>query len=397
MMLFFWGFLFLNFFFGTAAYFLYRYEIRRISAAIQDHDVLLHGARRKLNLLGILYFISFTIGFHLSPGASLWLTALMTVFEEWGIGLQLWLIFGIIVFLPAYMALILPGYLWIEHSYYRLEKKVRETTWSFKTYSLQITRSFMLAVLPITVWSMALPFIPDNDTAFYLSFCFFLLTIFTIAPTLISFFYRTAELTDQDLAEMIARLCDRAGMRRCAVSVLFLSGGKVVNAMISGIFPYFRRIFLTDRLISELTSDELEAVLAHEIGHIQKRHLWGFFSLSVIFAVVTPHVLFPLYTLNFFEKHEAWMLPIALITWTTLFFGVLGNIFSRRFEREADAYGVTLTGNKIAYLSMLDKLARLNHMPKKWAKTEIDQTHPSIQKRMDFVMQLHEGRLHQDR
>src|SRR5204863_6652750 len=59
----------------------------------------------------------------------------------------------------------------------------------------------------------------------------------------------------------------------------------VANAMVTGFIPWVRYVILTDRLIDELTPDEIEAVFGHEVGHIKHHHLifyLAFFLTSFI-------------------------------------------------------------------------------------------------------------------
>src|SRR5207248_11762387 len=60
---------------------------------------------------------------------------------------------------------------------------------------------------------------------------------------------------------------------RYADILLWDTRGGVANAMLAGVLPWFRYILLSDRLLAELTPDEVEAVFGHEIGHVKHRHM----------------------------------------------------------------------------------------------------------------------------
>jgi STE24 endopeptidase len=118
------------------------------------------------------------------------------------------------------------------------------------------------------------------------------------------------------------------------------------NAYFSGIGKK-KKIVLYDTLINNHTTDELVAVLAHEVGHFKKKHIIWTFALSIIQIVFTLFVL----SLMIFNKDVSLALggnqlsiPLNLIAFAILFSpisgvtGLLMNIFSRKNEYEADAY-----------------------------------------------------------
>src|SRR4029077_1449988 len=60
---------------------------------------------------------------------------------------------------------------------------------------------------------------------------------------------------------------------RCSNILLWNTHGGIANAMVAGIVPWLRYVVLTDRLVEELTPQEVEAVFGHEIGHVKHRHM----------------------------------------------------------------------------------------------------------------------------
>lgn len=118
------------------------------------------------------------------------------------------------------------------------------------------------------------------------------------------------------------------------------------NAYFSGIGKK-KKIVLYDTLINNHTTDELVAVLAHEVGHFKKKHIIWTFTLSIIQIVFTLFIL----SLMIFNQDVSLALggnqlsiPLNLIAFAILFSpisgvtGLLMNIFSRKNEYEADAY-----------------------------------------------------------
>jgi Zn-dependent protease with chaperone function len=150
-----------------------------------------------------------------------------------------------------------------------------------------------------------------------------------------------------------ARLLATARRLRFRFSDVLLwdTRGGMANAMVIGVFPWPRYVVFTDRLISEFSPDEVEAVFGHEAGHVKHRHLLKyllFLSGSILVLWLAWERLEPL--LQYFPAAASWlvtplqhshqfvqMLPPAglMLGYVFLVFGFL----SRKCERQADVYG----------------------------------------------------------
>jgi STE24 endopeptidase len=128
--------------------------------------------------------------------------------------------------------------------------------------------------------------------------------------------------------------------------------------MVMGLFPQVRYVFLSDLLLETMTDEEIEAVFAHEIGHIVHRHMWWYAAFSVMLALFTlGPVSLVLEKIPATAIHN-WMSPdvqrfrVALNTQiiTALSLGMFVLLFgylSRRFERQADVYAArTMTATQ---------------------------------------------------
>jgi Zn-dependent protease with chaperone function len=86
------------------------------------------------------------------------------------------------------------------------------------------------------------------------------------------------------IRERLERCAERLHFR-CSNILFWDTRGAIANAMVAGIVPQLRYVILTDRLLNELTPDEVEAVFGHEVGHVKHRHMpfyMSFLILSVI-------------------------------------------------------------------------------------------------------------------
>jgi STE24 endopeptidase len=119
----------------------------------------------------------------------------------------------------------------------------------------------------------------------------------------------------------------------------------MANAMVAGPLPWVRYVFLSDRLLAELSPAEVEAVFGHEVGHVRHRHFLfyaAFMALSVaallgLWLIAVRWLSTPesLAAGDGWQRWEAIPQMVMIGTYVFLVFGFL----SRRCERQADVYG----------------------------------------------------------
>lgn len=191
-----------------------------------------------------------------------------------------------------------------------------------------------------------------------------------LAPVLIlPLFNKFTPLPDGPLRGRLLALAQRTGFR--ARSIQVMDGSKRSrhsNAFFIG-FGRFRKIVLFDTLIQQLTEPELEAVLAHEIGHWRLRHipkmlLWSVVSLLAAFAVLAW-----LAQQDWFYKAFGFLpgnitpalLLFALLSGAvTFWFSPVLHFWSRRYEYQADAFAAAAMKEPQPLISALRKLNEKN-------------------------------------
>ncbi|MCU0962881.1 MAG: M48 family metallopeptidase [Pirellulaceae bacterium] len=100
------------------------------------------------------------------------------------------------------------------------------------------------------------------------------LAAITVAfPWLLSRIWKTSPLPDSDLRQRLLALTRQMGIR-CRDFRVWQTNNQILNAAVAGLLPAARYVFVTDGLLTFLRDDELEAVVAHELGHARRRHLW---------------------------------------------------------------------------------------------------------------------------
>lgn len=160
--------------------------------------------------------------------------------------------------------------------------------------------------------------------------------IFILAPELLRRVIPTRPLPREwPLRRRLEALCERTGLKYRDI-LLWETNKSMGNAMVMGLFPRVRYIFLSDLLLETMRDDEIEAVFAHEIGHIVHRHMWWY---VLFMALVMLFVMGPItYLLNVIPglsmNAEEQISEVLAFATFILMFGVL----SRRFERQADVY-----------------------------------------------------------
>ncbi len=194
-----------------------------------------------------------------------------------------------------------------------------------------------------------------------------------------------------DLAGRLIRLAERANTRVRGVFKFDMSKRtKAANAALTGIGST-RRIILGDTLINEFTPDEIEIVLAHELGHHVNRDIplnIAFGSLSTLLGLFLASLAlnWAVGVFGFYAPADPAALPALMLILSLygLFTMPLGNAFSRWRERLADRYALRATGQPGAMASAMTRLANQNLSevdPEKWV-VFLFYSHPPLEERI---------------
>ena len=164
---------------------------------------------------------------------------------------------------------------------------------------------------------------------------------------IVPLFNKQTPLEEGELRDAIEQLAEKAGFKLKDIFVLDSSKRSTkANAYFIGFGPK-KRIVLYDTLIDDLETDEIVAVLAHEIGHYKKKHgIWGLI-ISILQAGVTFYILSILINNPILSEALGAKVPsfhIGLVTFGILYspistiLGLGMNIFARRNEYQADEF-----------------------------------------------------------
>ena len=214
-----------------------------------------------------------------------------------------------------------------------------------------------------------------------------------IAPLILfPIFYKFEPLENEDLKQRLVRLSERAGTRIRGIYKWNLSEkSKKANAALTGLGAT-RRIILADTLLDHYSPEEIEAVLAHELGHHVHKHilksifvqagitLFGFWAANyVLHLSIEQWGMFD--TLTDFSN-----LPLLVLVSTVLSFLLMPamNAYSRFNERQADRYAFESIRSVQPFISSMNKLAAQNlaeRTPSRWVEW-LFHSHPAISRRV---------------
>lgn len=272
------------------------------------------------------------------------------------------------------------------------------------TYLLDKLKGYLLVVLiggaliAIFVW-----FYRVSGRLFWL-YAWLFLTVFSVfmmmfySTLIVPLFNKQTPLEDGPLRDAIEGFAQKVGFK--LDNIFVIDGSKRSsrgNAYFSGLGPR-KRIVLFDTLIHDHTTEELVAVLAHEVGHYKKKHtlkgmILSVFSSGVILYLLGLFINRPELSLALGGKESSFHLGILafglLYTPVTLILGLLGNHYSRKYEFEADAYAachyaVVPLQEALKKLSV-NNLSNLRPHP---AYVFFHYSHPPLMERLDHLEKL---------
>lgn len=225
----------------------------------------------------------------------------------------------------------------------------------------------------------------------------FTVVLANLSPILIMpLFYKVVPLGEEyaDLSARLIRLAERARTRVRGVYKFDMSRRtKAANAALMGL-GNTRRIVLGDTLLNEFSADEIETVLAHELGHhVNKDIPIGIVAntASTVIGLWIASVVMDWGVAVFGYSSPADPASLPLFVLVMGLFGLitmpLGNAYSRWRERKADAYALQATHNSQAFIGAMTRLANQNLGevdPEPWEEFLLH-SHPALGKRIKMA------------
>jgi STE24 endopeptidase len=279
----------------------------------------------------------------------------------------------------------------LEHRFHLSNQRLRSWLWD-ELKSLLV--GLALATVLVELIYSLLRHVPQHWWLIaWVVFLGLIVLLAQLAPVvLFPIFYKFEPLDNEELKRRLILLSERAGTRVRGVYRWHLSEkSNKANAALTGLGAT-RRIILADTLLDNYSDDEVEAVLAHELGHHVHRHILksilvqagitfvGFWLANEVlrYAVERRHLF---ETMSDFANF-----PLLILVSTVLSFLLMPalNAYSRFNERQADRYCFESVASIEPFISSMNKLAEQNlaeKEPARWIEW-LFHSHPAMAKRV---------------
>jgi Zn-dependent protease with chaperone function len=371
------------------------------------------GFKRIERRLGVLPFAQLDALFHAAELRSSVLAVVVFALDVYALGLPSFLTelplvnraptLGAAVFLLLFMAhlCLVWGFAWdVYHRLYRPDIGRRAYVGANISFSVPLLLPWLL-LSGITDVVNALPFerlqrflaTSEGQVAYFSTI---LLAIALTGPLLIRWFWRCTPLAAGAARSRIEDLCRRAGVGYADILSWPLFGGKMITAGVMGLVRRFRFILVTPGLLALLAPDEVDAVIAHEIGHVKKKHLLfylmffaGYLLLSYVTFDVMLYVMLFVEPVWWFVHHSgvnqataaSAVFSVLILVVFLVYFRFVFGFFMRNFERQADTYVFALFDSGAPLVSTLHKIALTSGQ----SAERPNWHHFSIRERIDFL------------
>jgi STE24 endopeptidase len=218
-------------------------------------------------------------------------------------------------------------------------------------------------------------------------FFLFQISVAQLFPTLIlPIFYKLRPFSNDELHNRLNKLVEKCGYKMSGVFSFDLSREtRKANAALTGL-GRARKIIISDTLLENFSNDEIEVVLAHELGHLVKHHMMRGIIVSAVVSLIGFYIMAQIYSAYAAMMHipDYDLAAIPLLAFVMTIFGIiampLGNFYSRRIEHEADLFALETTGMRNEFAESMRKFGKLNLTPENppaWIE-KIFFSHPSI-------------------
>ena len=216
-----------------------------------------------------------------------------------------------------------------------------------------------------------------------------------LTPTLLlPLFFKLQPLDDVELEQRLTNMAKRAQTQIRGIFTMDLSSkGTTANAMLAGL-GNTRRIILSDTLLQKYSPEEVEVILAHELGHHVHRDIPKLIAAQAVIVLSAFYVAdlvlkAGLIPLGFKGIADVAAFPLLILSLAT--FGIviipLVNAYSRYLETSADETALELTADPQAFITAMTKLTDQNlaeARPSLWVEL-LFYDHPPYTKRVNLA------------
>ncbi len=237
-----------------------------------------------------------------------------------------------------------------------------------------------------------LAFHPTHNATYellYLSAFIMALTI--LVPPFMAKLWDCQPLPESRLRRCITGYLERERVRLREILLWQTFRGRLLTAGVIGIFARFRYLLLSPGLLAALEEPEILSVVAHEVGHLKRKHMFWLVIFFLFFSFLIYLALSPMFyaLLAYFPRPELLadfflpeaILSLGLIFAVLLYFRFLFGFFIRNFERQADLYCLESLGTAEGLIRSFKKIATLSGNTEDLPSWH----HYSIRERIEFL------------
>ena len=231
---------------------------------------------------------------------------------------------------------------------------------------------FLISTVTDLLQLIKTPSFMTSDFAQILLIALTLVGFVLLGPWLIIRMWGCKPLPEDHVKAELERFCNDHDFRTGGLLLWSVFGTQMLTAGVVGILPGLRYILITSGLLKTLDIAELKAVVAHEMGHVRKKHLLLFVLLLILFILsisdlgdtlswlaLSNRTIFNWYAAlaDFAPSLVSLLSALSLIVLMVFFFRFIFGYFLRNSERQADLYAMELVGDPQPLISSLKKIA----------------------------------------
>ncbi|MBN23387.1 MAG: peptidase M48 [Bdellovibrionaceae bacterium] len=290
-------------------------------------------------------------------------------------------------------------------SQFKIEKKYDFNRMTHRTFILDFLKGNLLKIVIGTPILYGLFSFYENfsSQAWWYAWLFItvvqILLIYLVPTWIMPLFNKYESVKDEKLKEEIEAFAEKENF---TLSGLFQMDGSKrsskANAFLTG-FGKNKRIVLFDTLIDSLNHEQILAVLAHEMGHFKRKHIFKGLILSTATLGITLFVFSKIAQspwifkiTGFTETPPSLGLILTLLLFSPLSvpLSIVSNLFSRKFEFEADEYSFKSFPKPNALIEGLQSLSKnhLSALQPHPLKVFLEYSHPPLSERIRAIQDL---------
>ncbi|MGQ9750231.1 M48 family metalloprotease [Desulfosoma sp.] len=242
----------------------------------------------------------------------------------------------------------------------------------FAFYTALLLPWFFIALLMDALQWVPLPPFFASELGHILFFGAVFALFLCLAPPVIVRLWRCPSVPSSPLRDRLEAFCRSHNFHFGDFLLWPLHGGNHLSAAVLGILPRFRYILITPGLLHLLTEQELQAVVAHEMGHVKRFHALFYLSLFLAYAaasyalhdIILLMILREKWALHwalsqdtFYRNLFSLLYSLPVLALLVLYFRYLFGFFMRNCERQADLFALKTLGDPYPLVSSLKKIA----------------------------------------